>query len=174
MPLSTQSCLMTQFDFEYHRGEVLQLSARRADHFLNDEGEGDDETLPTAAAFASDYPPCTQSLPARSVDDDMFTDSIWRTSPDLALTQNPVAAPATVTPAASFPDTKTLEVYEIEIHSLLTFMFDCINNERLQKLGSSCRNSGRAHGGFHWCLARVLRLPFVGVDIFNCLFVLSN
>jgi hypothetical protein len=143
-------------DLEDEWAFVYPSSIRRDSFLDGGEEESDDDKLPIAAAFASDYPPCTQPIAADPYGDKMFTNNVWYTSPNLALTYPTVAAPATLAPAARFPDDQTLEAYEIEIHSMLTFMLDCMNNGCLNELPELSND-------LHWMLSALADFPGMAV-----------
>jgi hypothetical protein len=127
------------------------------ENFLDDGDEKIvDGMLPIAAVFASNYPPCPQLLAACPSANDIFTDDIWYVSPNLPLTHPSRASAATLAPAARFPDIETLEVYEIEIHSMLTILFDCMNNGRLHELSALSND-------LHWALSALAHYPGMAV-----------
>jgi hypothetical protein len=135
-------------DFEDEQAFVCLSSVRR--------GSFIDDGLPIAAAFASDYPPCSQLIATCPSVDDMLTDDIWYVSPNLPLTHPSRASAATLAPTAHFPDIDTLEVYEIEIHSMLTIVFDCMNNGRQHELPALSND-------LHWALSALAHYPGMAV-----------
>jgi hypothetical protein len=143
---------LDSLDFEDERVFVSSSSIRRQ----NGRDKKVDDILPIAAVFVSDYPPCPQLIAACSSADDMFTDNIWYVSPNLPLTHPSRASAATLAPTARFPDIDTLEVYEIEIHSMLTIMFDCMNNGCQHELPAVSND-------LHWALSALAHYPGMAV-----------
>jgi hypothetical protein len=127
--------------FGDHRGFTVPLLVRRQG-FLDDE---DDEVN---SEDDSASPVTTHSYPQRMCED-MFTDAIWDTTPNLALTQPSREPYATITPAGCLPPHPLLEALEIEIHNHLTFIFNCLNNGRFDELPALSSD-------LHWTLCALV------------------
>jgi hypothetical protein len=120
---SSSSSPTGSLDFADHRGFVKPLDDRRLD-FLGDDDEGENSSewlvMPTS----------TPSCICKS----LFSDAVWDSVPDLTLAQLNQESHAAITPAWGLPPSPLLESFEIEIHSRLTFMFNCMNSGRFEEL----------------------------------------
>ncbi|CAN9455389.1 unnamed protein product [Alternaria alternata] len=127
-PCSGSSSSGDSLDFANHRGFVKPLESRRLG-FLDD----DDSESPAMPISNSNCIP--EPLKTTDIEDYeyMFTNAIWNTTPELTFVQPSQEAYFEIAPASAVPPS-LLEALEIEIHSRLTFMFNCMNSGILDEL----------------------------------------
>ncbi|CAN9464213.1 unnamed protein product [Alternaria alternata] len=127
-PSSGSSSSGDSLDFANHRGFVKPLESRRLG-FLDD----DDSESPAMPISNSNCIP--EPLKTTDIEDYeyMFTNAIWNTTPELTFVQPSQEAYFEIAPASAVPPS-LLEALEIEIHSRLTFMFNCMNSGILDEL----------------------------------------
>ncbi|KAG9188605.1 hypothetical protein G6011_07310 [Alternaria panax] len=133
-PCSSSSSSAESLNFAEHRGFVKPLERRRLG-FLDDGGEGKDGSEPPATPNTA--PDCIyEVLNITNIKDyeDLFADTIWNSTPDLKLTKRSQEAYANTAPASVIPPSPLLEALKIEIHSRLTFMFNCMNSGLFNEL----------------------------------------
>ena len=89
--------------------------------------------------------PTMPSLPPHLTCEDMFTDVVWDSAPDLTLTQPHCEPHAAATITSRIPSAPLLEALETEVHNRLTFIFSCMNDGRYDELPVLCND-------LHWTL----------------------
>ncbi|KAI4661947.1 uncharacterized protein J4E78_004737 [Alternaria triticimaculans] len=89
--------------------------------------------------------PMMPSSPPHLTCDDMFTDVVWDSAPDLTLTQPHCEPHAAATITSRIPSAPLLEAFETEVHTGLTFIFSCMNDGRYDELPVLCND-------LHWTL----------------------
>lgn len=126
-------------DFADHRGFMKSLEGRRQG-FLADE----DEDEGTYVEHGLGLPVMPSSSPHFTCEE-MFTDAVWDSAPDLTLAQPNCELYAAATPTSRMPPAPPLEAFEIEVHDHLTFIFSCMNDGRYDELLALCND-------LHWTL----------------------
>ncbi|KAI4925910.1 uncharacterized protein J4E92_006646 [Alternaria infectoria] len=89
--------------------------------------------------------PVMPSSPPLLTCEDMFTDVVWDSAPDLTLTQPHCEPHAAATITSRIPSAPLLEAFETEVHNRLTFIFSCMNDGRYDELPVLCND-------LHWTL----------------------
>ena len=84
--------------------------------------------------------PTMPSLPPHLTCEDMFTDVVWDSAPDLTLTQPHCEPHAAATTTSRIPSASLLEAFETEVHTCLTFIFSCMNDGRYDELPVLCND----------------------------------
>jgi hypothetical protein len=126
-------------DFADHRGFVKPLVDRRLGFLDLDDEDEENDVEPSLES------PVRPSSPMHFAYEDIFTDAVWDSAPDLTLAQ-PSCSPCAATKSTSkFPSTLLFEAYEIEIHNHLMSMFGCLNNGRSSELAAVSND-------LHWTL----------------------
>ncbi|KAI4953639.1 hypothetical protein J4E91_002487 [Alternaria rosae] len=126
-------------DFADHQGFMKSLEGRQQG-FLADEDE--DEGTYVEHGLGS---PVMPSSSPHFTCEEMFTDAVWDSAPDLTLAQPNCELYAAATPTSRMPQAPPLETFEIEVHDRLTFIFSCMNDGRYDELPALCND-------LHWTL----------------------
>ena len=84
--------------------------------------------------------PVMPSSPPLLTCEDMFTDVVWDSAPDLTLTQPHCEPHAAATTTSRIPSASLLEAFETEVHTCLTFIFSCMNDGRYDELPVLCND----------------------------------
>jgi len=125
--------------FADHRGFAKPLEERQRG-FSDDE----DEEGGTYAEHGLEAPVIPTSPPHLTCED-MFTDVVWDSAPDLTLSQPSCEPHAAATTTSRIPSAPLLEAFEIEVHTRLMFIFSCMNDGRYDELPALCSD-------LHWTL----------------------
>jgi hypothetical protein len=131
---SSSSSSAGSLDFADHRGFVKPLENRRLGFLDDDDASKDDSESPV-----------TPEPTLYFKYEDLFTGDVWANAPDLTLTEPRPEVYEEIAPASVLPPPALMEVFEVEIHSRLTSMFNYMNKGQFHELPALGKD-------LHWIL----------------------